>query len=85
MTMQPMTKAQQAGADHVLAAMSGTVFRSEDGEVIILLNQDPYAISVDKDGATVGAYLVTVPPADIAETMDADEHEIGGWSTGYDI
>ena len=64
--------------------MSGTVFRSEAGEVIVLLRDDPYAISVDEDGHTVSAYLVTVPPGDIAAAMKADEAEISGWTTGWD-
>jgi hypothetical protein len=75
---------QTETVDHVLAAVSGTVFRSETGEVIILLNEDNYAISVDPDGHTVSAYLVTVPPAEIAAAMSADPGEISGWSTGWD-
>jgi hypothetical protein len=80
-----MTAEQAAGVDHVLAAVAGTVFRSEAGETIILLDRDPYAIRVDEDGDMSSAYLVTVPPAGIAAALDADEDEIGGWSTGYDI
>jgi hypothetical protein len=77
--------AQAEGVKHVLAAVAGTVFRSGIGEVIILLDTADYVISVDSDGDTASAYLVTVPPADIAQAMDADPREIGGWSTGYDI
>jgi hypothetical protein len=83
--MKPMTKAQAAGVDHVLGAVTGTVFRSEAGETIILLDNDPYAIRVDEDGDMTSAYLVTVPPAEIAAAMDADKDEIGGWYTGTDI
>jgi hypothetical protein len=76
--------AREQGIEHVLAAVAGTVFRSDAGEVIILLRDDPYVISVDEDGDTASAYLVTVTPGEIARAMDADEAEISGWSTGWD-
>jgi hypothetical protein len=75
---------QAETVDHVLAFMKGTVFRSAAGEVVILLNEDNYAIAVDPEGHTVSAYLVTVPPAEIAAAMGADPGEVSGWSTGYD-
>jgi hypothetical protein len=81
----PLPEAQQSAVyDSILSTVSGTVFRSETGEVIVMLNEDNYAISVDPDGHTVSAYLVTVAPATIAAAMDADEGEISGWSTGWD-
>jgi len=80
-----MTKTQEETAGHILTAVAGTVFRCETtSEVIILLNGDHYAISVDEDGHTMSAYLVTVPPGEIAAALDADETEISGWSTGWD-
>ena len=84
--MPEMTEAQAGAVEHVLAAVRGTVFRNEvTSEVITLLSQDNYAISVDEEGHTVSAYLVTVPPAEIAAAMGADPGEISGWETGYDI
>jgi hypothetical protein len=81
-----MTPGQAAGVDHILGAVKGTVFRAESGETIVLLDDDRgYAIRVDEDGDTTSAYLVTVHPAEIAAAMDADEAEIAGWATGYDI
>jgi len=83
---EPMPQAQTEGIEHILAAVRGDVFRSEtQNDAIVMLRDDPYAISVDKDGNTSSAYLVTVPPAEIAAAMDADEAEIAGWTTGYDI
>lgn len=85
LVIQP-SSAQAEAVDHILAAVAGSVFRSEtQSDVIIMLNHDPYAISVDEGGHTVSTNLVTVPPAEIAEALDADEAEIAGWSTGYDI
>jgi hypothetical protein len=76
--------AQDEGIEHVLAAVAGTVFRSETGEVIILLREGGYAIAVDEDGHTSSAHLVTVPPGDIAGAMDADRDEISGWAPGWE-
>jgi hypothetical protein len=76
--------AQEQEIEMILGTVSGTVFRGPAGEVIILLNEDNYAISVDDEGHTVSAYLVTVPPAEIAAAMEADEGEISGWSTGWE-
>jgi hypothetical protein len=84
--MPEMTEAQAGAVEHVLSAVRGTVFRNEvTSEVIILLDEDNYAIAVDEDGHMVSAYLVTVPPTEIAAAMDADRDEVSGWSTGYDI
>lgn len=83
--LPPMPATQAEGVEHVLAAVNGEVFRSAEGGVIVMLTDDPYAISVDKGGHFVSTNLVTVSPAEVAQAMDADEGEIGGWSTGYDI
>jgi hypothetical protein len=79
-----MSELREQAIEMILATVSGTVFRSEAGDVIVLLRDDPYAISVNEDGDTVSAHLVTVPPGDIARAMGADEGEIGGWTTGWD-
>jgi hypothetical protein len=75
---------QEQAIESILATVNGAVFRGPDGEVLILLDTSNYAISVDEDGGTVSAYLVTVPPAEIAAAMGADEGEISGWSAGWD-
>lgn len=80
----PASTIQEQTIESILAVVSGTVFRSDTGEAIIMLNEDNYAISVDEDGHTVSAYLVTVPPTEIAAAMDADRDEISGWSTGWE-
>jgi hypothetical protein len=80
-----LSPGREGGIEHILAAVRGEVFRSDAGEAVVFLRDDPYVISVDTGGDTVSAYLVTVPPAEIAEALDADEAEIAGWSTGYDI
>jgi hypothetical protein len=79
-----MSTTREQGIEHVLAAVGGTVFRSDAGQTLVLLHDDPYVISVDEDGDTASAYLVTVPPSEIATAMGADAAEIGGWSTGWD-
>jgi hypothetical protein len=85
MTQDTSSTIQDQEIEHILAIVSGTVFRNDTtGEVIIMLSEDNYAISVDKDGHTVSAYLVTVPPTEIAAAMDADRDEISGWSTGWE-
>jgi hypothetical protein len=83
-TPPEMTANQAAAVGGILAAMAGTVFRSDAGEVLVLLDTANYVISVDEHGDTVSAYLVTVPPGDIARALNAAEDEISGWSTGWD-
>lgn len=77
--------ARQQAVDGILGMVRGEVFRSEAGGLIILTAGDTYAISVDEGGHTVSAYLITVPPAEIAAALDASEGDIAGWATGYDI
>jgi hypothetical protein len=74
----------EQGIESVLATVSGTVFRSSTGEAVIFLDHDPYVISVNLDGDTASAYLVTVPPAVIAAAMNLGEGDVSGWSTGWD-
>lgn len=77
------SRAQNETIESILGTVAGTVFNNA-GEVIILLRDDAYIINVADDGSTSSAYLVTIPPAQIAQAMGADEQEIGGWSTGWE-
>jgi hypothetical protein len=75
-TLPPADSPVQAGVDHVLAAVAGTVFWSADGsEAIVLLRDDHYAVAVNSDGDTRSAYLTYVKPE------NDDER---GWTTGWE-
>jgi sugar/nucleoside kinase (ribokinase family) len=79
-----MSDAMREAVECVTAAVPGTVFYSEDGtEALVLLNLDPYVVRVDADENTESAYLVTMPPAEIAKATGAGEGEIGGFAAGW--
>jgi hypothetical protein len=81
----PQPAAQAETVESILGTISGTVFRSEAGEALIMTDEDNYVISVDEGGHTVSAYLVTVHPAEIAAAMGtSDLGEFSGWTTGWD-
>lgn len=79
-----MSTGREQALESILTTVGGTVFRSDAGQTLVLLHDDPYVISVDENGDTASAYLVTVPPSEIATAMEADEAEIAGWTTGWD-
>lgn len=79
-----MSTAQEQGIESVLSTVAGTVFRSDTGEVLILLRDDPYVISVDLDGNTHSAYLSTIPPVIVAEHTGVMTADVSGWTTGWD-
>lgn len=83
MTLPDMPYRQQQTVDAILATVRGTVYRDDDGDVIIMLSDDHVAVAVDREGNTSSTWLVAVPPADIATLAGLDVTDIAGWTTGW--
>lgn len=77
-------RAVAEGVRHVLACVPGTVYYNETRTAaLVLLSEDPYVVHVDKAGGTMSAYLSTIPPAEVAEAIGADEGDVGGFTGGW--
>lgn len=76
--------ALEEGIISVLSTVPGKSYRSEYGDAVILLAEDPYIVHVDKEGNTRSAYLTTITVSKIASVMDLTEGDVAGWTTGWD-
>lgn len=83
--------------EHITGTLPGKVYYSDDGEALILADEDKYIISVEPPSVilegfnngnctTHSAYLYAYPPEGDSNASIDDEAVIAepGWSTGWE-